>query len=228
MKFSLKNVLLLISLLFMLTCIPGCGSSTVPSSSPSPENEAGSSEPAAIIPLPEQIKLYKEIQAGFDSFDYDSVSFEDGDAYSDKVVSDAAEHFGLSADDAFYIYNQVATGAAYHFDPSCLKTYSGHVLDYAIRGTNITITVKTGSNLSKSSIIKQNYFDAHRLVKSIRDYPFSTLTYLAVADMTDGTESKIIQFTVPEETIAGVLDGSILETQLCDNITALYLHPSLI
>ena len=93
--------------------------------------------------------------------------------------------------------------------------------------STVIIKVKVQSNLTKNMTIKQNYMNAWEFIKAYTDTEYKQLTYWAVADMTDSTESKVVQFTVPEDAISGVLNGSILENQLGDHVTDLYLHPSL-
>ena len=110
-----------------------------------------------------------------------------------------------------------------------IKLNFGSILDVTENKENSTviIKVKVQSNLTKNMTIKQNYMNAWEFIKAYTDTEYKQLTYWAVADMTDGTESKIVQFTVPVDAIHGVLNGSILENQLGDHVTDLYLHPSL-
>jgi len=110
-----------------------------------------------------------------------------------------------------------------------IKLNFGDILDIAYNKESETVVlkVKIKSNLTKDLTVKQNYMNAWEFIKAYTDVKYKELTYWAVADMTDGTESKVIQFTVPEDAINNVLNGSILENQLGDHVTDLFLHPSL-
>lgn len=110
-----------------------------------------------------------------------------------------------------------------------IKLNFGEILDINTnKDTNaVTLKVKIKSNLTKAMTIKQNYMNAWEFIKAYSGTEYKKLTYWAVADMTDGSESKVIQFNVSEDTIEKVLNGSILENQLGDYVTDLYLHPSL-
>lgn len=110
-----------------------------------------------------------------------------------------------------------------------IKLNFGDILDIAYNKESETVVlkVKIKSNLTKNLTVKQNYMNAWEFIKAYTDVKYKELTYWAVADMTDGTESKVIQFTVPEDAINNVLNGSILENQLGDHVTDLFLHPSL-
>ena len=45
--------------------------------------------------------------------------------------------------------------------------------------------------------------------------------------MSNGEENKVISFTLDRATIEGVANGNIIENQLGDYVSDLYIHPSL-
>lgn len=110
-----------------------------------------------------------------------------------------------------------------------IKIRFGDILDITENKEEqtIIIKVKIESNVTKEMTVNQNYMNAWEFIKAYTGTEYKELTYWAVADMTDGTESKVVQFKVPEDAINGVLNGSILENQLGDHVTDLFLHPSL-
>ena len=56
---------------------------------------------------------------------------------------------------------------------------------------------------------------------------YDELQYWAVADMTDGSEQKVISFTVPHDTLEKIANGSIVEGQLQSYSTDVWLSPAL-
>jgi len=91
----------------------------------------------------------------------------------------------------------------------------------------VVVKGKISGLLNNKQTVSQNYFSVCDLIK---EHGFDTcqeVQYWAVADMTDGSEAKVVSFTLDRATIEGVADGSILENQLCDHVSDLYVHPSL-
>ena len=58
-------------------------------------------------------------------------------------------------------------------------------------------------------------------------YSDCELQYWAVADMSDGSEGKVISFTVPADIAEKVASGDVVATQLPDLVTDLWILPSL-
>lgn len=75
--------------------------------------------------------------------------------------------------------------------------------------------------------VAQNY---HNVVDLIQNQGFDDceLQYWAVADMTDGSESKVVSFTVPQDVVAQVAAGDVVATELPDFVTDLWILPSLV
>lgn len=91
----------------------------------------------------------------------------------------------------------------------------------------VVVKGKISALLSNKQTVSQNYFSVCDLIK---EHGFDTcqeLQYWAVADMSDGSEAKVISFTLDRATIEGVAGGSIVDNQLGDYVTDLYIHPSL-
>lgn len=91
----------------------------------------------------------------------------------------------------------------------------------------VVVKGKISALLNNKQTVSQNYFSVCDLIK---EHGFDTcqeLQYWAVADMSDGSEAKVISFTLDRATIEGVAGGSIVDNQLGDYVTDLYIHPSL-
>lgn len=91
----------------------------------------------------------------------------------------------------------------------------------------IVVKGKIKGLLTNDQTVKQNYFSVCDLIKNRGFDSCQELQYWAVADMTDGEEVKVVSFTLDRATIEGVANGNIIENQLGDYVSDLYIHPSL-
>ena len=110
-----------------------------------------------------------------------------------------------------------------------VKLQFGELLDVTENAADNSVVVKAKiqPSVTNDATIRQNY---HNIVYLVTDYGFDkydTIKYWAVADMTDGKEAKVIQFTVPKETIDGIANEQIFGTNMDSYIEDLFLHPSL-
>lgn len=105
----------------------------------------------------------------------------------------------------------------------------GEILDITENSYDkvVVLKVKIESNLTDKLTIAQNYYNACEFIRTYSGIDYDTLSYWAVADMTDGSESKVISFDVPAATIKGVLDETIVDIELENYVEDLWLHPSL-
>uniref|UniRef100_A0AAU8B4Z0 Uncharacterized protein n=1 Tax=Dulem virus 34 TaxID=3145752 RepID=A0AAU8B4Z0_9CAUD len=89
------------------------------------------------------------------------------------------------------------------------------------------VKAKISPSSTNDLTVAQNY---HNVVDLIQNQGFGDceLQYWAVADMTDGTESKVISFTVPADVVGQVAAGDVVATQLPDLVTDLWVLPSLL
>lgn len=104
-------------------------------------------------------------------------------------------------------------------------TYGGDV--YGGNGV-IVVKAKITPNLTNKMTIQQNY---HSICELITDHGFDScreLQYWAVADMADGSEGKVISFTLDSDTILGVANQTILPINLDGYLQDLWILPSLL
>lgn len=94
-----------------------------------------------------------------------------------------------------------------------------------INGT-VSVRVKINSNLTNKMTIEQNYYNAVDLISN-RGYNNCELKYFAVMNRTDGSEGKIMSFTVPSAIVDMIASKEIVAIQLPDCVTELWIHPQL-
>lgn len=107
----------------------------------------------------------------------------------------------------------------------------GEVLDENVTGDTLIIKAKITPSFNNHSTISQNFFNLEDLIKNQGCSKYDEIQYWAVADMTDGSESKVISFTAPKSTIDGIKDGSIEAIAYLDEygyVTDVYILPSLL
>ncbi len=89
------------------------------------------------------------------------------------------------------------------------------------------VKVKISKSYSKSSTIAQNYFNVSDLIKNRGFDKYTKIQYWAVADMNDGSEQKVISFTLDKDTIQAIANNEIVDNQIGDYSDDLWVHPSL-
>lgn len=111
------------------------------------------------------------------------------------------------------------------FEITSLK--HGELLEYTTIAGPLVIKAKIESSLTNKLTINQNYMNVADIILNQGGNNFDEIQYWAVADMADGSESKVIQFTLDKNTIDGVYNGNIVDIQLGDYVTDLWILPSL-
>lgn len=89
------------------------------------------------------------------------------------------------------------------------------------------VKVKISKSYSKSSTIAQNYFNVSDLIKNRGFDKYTEIQYWAVADMNDGSEQKVISFTLDKDTIQAIANNEIVDNQIGEYSDDLWVHPSL-
>lgn len=106
----------------------------------------------------------------------------------------------------------------------------GKVLDVNETGDILIIKTKISPSFNNHATISQNFQNLEDLIVNQGCSKYSEIQYWAVADMTDGSESKVVSFTAPESTINGIKDGSINVISYLDEygyLEDVYILPSL-
>ena len=94
-------------------------------------------------------------------------------------------------------------------------------------GPVLVIKAKISSSYSNTATIRQNYYNIEDLIRNQSCAGFYEIQYWAVADMSNGSEEKVISFTVPANLIQQIADGSIAANMLGDYVKELFIHSSL-
>ncbi len=108
----------------------------------------------------------------------------------------------------------------------------GELLDANPNGgidmNTLVIKAKIKPNLTNRMTITQNYQNVIKMIQS-KDYSqYDAISYWAVADMTDGSERKVISFTVDKNCIDAITNGSIASGKTLEKyLTDLWILPSL-
>lgn len=123
-----------------------------------------------------------------------------------------------------YDFSQSHIGAV---DISGLKLAHGELLSINQNDGTVTIKAKITSNLTNEMTINQNYYNVSALIRNSGFNTCSEIKYWAVADMTSGDESKVIEFTVNKDTIDKIYSGAILDNQISKYVSDLWILPSL-
>lgn len=113
-------------------------------------------------------------------------------------------------------------------DTGNLELKFGELLSVISPGDGVVVVkAKIQPSYSNKATIDQNYYSVCDLIRKNGFNKCSELQYWAVADMTDGSESKVISFTLNSDTIQGVYNENIIDNQLGDYVDDLYILPSL-
>lgn len=94
-------------------------------------------------------------------------------------------------------------------------------------GPILVVKAKISSSYNNAATVDQNYYNVEDLVKNQGCADFHEIQYWAVADMSDGSEQKVVSFTVSAELIRQISDGSVPANKLGDYVADLFIHSSL-
>lgn len=103
----------------------------------------------------------------------------------------------------------------------------GQLLD-AIENNNVlVIKAKIEPSYNNKATINQNGFNIEDLILNKNADLYDEIQYWAVADMEDGTESKVISFTVDKNLIKSIKNKSTVGNQIIDQAKDVWILPSL-
>lgn len=103
----------------------------------------------------------------------------------------------------------------------------GELVSTIETGSTLVIKAKITPGYSKKSTVDQNYYNVADYIRNRGGDKYKRIEYWAVADMDDGSEQKVVSFTVPESLIAKIKKGTVAENRLGDYVRELYIHKSL-
>lgn len=103
----------------------------------------------------------------------------------------------------------------------------GELLDVNENDGVMVVKAKIEPKTSNKLTIDQNYYNVDDLIQSQGCDKFDEIQYWAVADMTDGSEQKVISFTVDKALIGQIAGGNFPTNTMGDYVTDLWIHQSL-
>lgn len=119
------------------------------------------------------------------------------------------------------------SGSSIEVDSMDYSLPNGELLDTKLNNNTLIIKAKISPKSTNEKTINQNYSNIVDLVRNQDCDKYDAIEYWAVADMSDGSESKVISFTVPDYTIDNVVIGTVTADNMGSYVDDLYLHESL-
>lgn len=199
-----------------------------------PEAPVEDDDPLAYIGLSrnELKQVYDELNDLLESDENPANSLDDydveaADAYEEDCTQSVADAHGISTDDVDAIFIQGVMG---YFNPAPSDGYTilhGDLVDTTITGTTLVIKAKIQPSMNNKMTIDQNYYNVCDIIRNQGGDQYDEIQYWAVADMTDGSESKVVAFTVPKDMIQTIATKDFPDNTLGDYVDDLYILPSL-
>lgn len=152
--------------------------------------------------------------------------------YEAQVSAQIGEKYGLSAENADLVYGYVLMNYDQLADNAGASTTDielsrGQLLDVTITGSTIVLKAKITPNMTNKMTVQGCFFDVYEAIQKYGLDQYDELQYWAVADMTDGSESKVISFTVSHDVLAKVASEEVLENQLLNVASDVWISPAL-
>ena len=94
-------------------------------------------------------------------------------------------------------------------------------------GKTLIVKAKIKPSFSNTATIDQNYYNIEDLILNQGCDKYDEIQYWAVADMSDGTESKVVSFTVSKAVIDAVKNQTVVAITMGDYVSDLYIHSCL-
>lgn len=91
----------------------------------------------------------------------------------------------------------------------------------------LTIKFKIQPNMTNKLTIEQNGYNVEDLILNQGADKYETISYWAVADMTDGSEGKVISFTVNKNLISKIKNKQVVGNEIIDYVDDVWILPSL-
>lgn len=228
---TMKRILaLLIVLLIIMAFFPAAAfGSDIAEATPTPRNNPLDS---ISISKEDRIKVYREYAAALeDAYTNGEAATASGDValqIEEDLARTIGDKYGISFDDVQKISMFGDMGYLYDIDIDTLSLKHGELVKATITGTSLIIKAKITPSFSKKATVDQNYYNVCDLIRKQGADQFDEIQYWAVADMTDGSEQKVVSFTVPQDVIIVVATADRFADNTLGNYLAdLWVHQSL-
>ncbi|WP_432629025.1 hypothetical protein [Brotaphodocola sp.] len=175
------------------------------------------------------LSIYNDYESAWKSSPDDPSAEAD---YESQVDQEIGSNYGISPENASLVYLYVMSNydslmAQSGADASGIKLKHGTLLDVTTSGGTIVLKAKITSSLTKRLTTQSCFFDVYEAIQTYNLNQYDELQYWAVADMTNGSEQKVISFTITKDVLENVANGTIIENQLIDNASDVWLSPAL-
>lgn len=107
------------------------------------------------------------------------------------------------------------------------KAKFGEVKEANALGKSLTIKFKIEPSYNNEATINQNSFNVEDLILNQKGDQYETINYWAVADMEDGSEGKVISFTLDKELIEAVKNRNLIGKKIVERANDVWILPSL-
>ena len=112
--------------------------------------------------------------------------------------------------------------------PSLEEVKFGKLLDATENNNVLIVKVKIEPSYSNKATINQNGFNIEDLILNKNADLYDEIQYWAVADMKDGTESKVISFTIDKNLIKSIKNKNIVGNQIINQAKDVWILPTLL
>jgi len=113
-------------------------------------------------------------------------------------------------------------------DASSFSLEHGDLINVTkIDNNGVVVKAKIKPSYDNEATVNQNYYNIYHLIQDNGFDVCSEIQYWAVADMSNGSEEKVVSFTVNEDLIKKIKDGKVVANELGDYVDDLFLHQSL-
>ncbi|WP_034438850.1 hypothetical protein [Clostridium ihumii] len=103
----------------------------------------------------------------------------------------------------------------------------GELVNTTINNDTVVIKTKIKPSMNNRSTIQQNGFNIEDLVLNQGMDAYNEIQYWAVADMEDGSEAKVVSFTIDKALIESIKSKSVVGNQIISQAKDLWVLPSL-
>ena len=104
----------------------------------------------------------------------------------------------------------------------------GEFIEAYSNDDKLVIKAKITRSYSNEATIEQNYYNVCDIIRNQNGASYKNgIDYWAVADMTDGTEGKVISFHVPYDVVQYISENDFPDNSLGNYVTDLWILPSL-
>lgn len=231
----MKKLLNFLSIIVLAIALVGCGGEKVKEEQPKQETKVADRH----IEVLEATTTYEEMTpreraAAVEIIDnyWNELSAEQQEEYSErkefilKTKDEAVAKWAVEKDAEKV--NEEALGNNTIISTAKVSSLKfGELLDVTTNNDILIIKAKISPSYNNRATINQNGFNVEDIILNQGGDAFNEIQYWAVADMTDGSESKVISFTLTKDQITSVKNKQLVGNQIVNKATDVWILPSL-